>query len=300
MIILNENGRFERDGQPWRPVEFNCPVAEKCGWDALLRILAMRKARSPSVSPAMDPQRAGKRGGFTLIELLVVISILSILAALLMPALKRARHRAYDIICVNNARQIGLAINMYVADYEGYLPPWGCASDPGVWWNSDLAAPWYCQLDYRYLHQMPVIGGYWLVDPYQVASPIGKRGVWQCRRIERGFFGAYNWLTYSYNRYAAGFNYPGNFAVRYDSFKSPDRKVAVMCVSSVASQLITPIPTLGSNEFLNPYDPSIYQDWVGLHDGRSPVNWLDGHGSMIERAELYHNGNDYYFHPDYD
>ncbi len=61
--------------------------------------------------------------GFTLIELLVVVAIISILAALLLPALNQARHKARLATCTNNLRQIGMALRMYIEDWEGYMPP---------------------------------------------------------------------------------------------------------------------------------------------------------------------------------
>jgi prepilin-type N-terminal cleavage/methylation domain-containing protein len=63
-----------------------------------------------------------KSAGFTLTELLVVIAIIGILAALLLPALTRAKARAHNSACMNNLRQLGIATRLYSMDYGSRLP----------------------------------------------------------------------------------------------------------------------------------------------------------------------------------
>ena len=83
------------------------------------------------------------KNAFTLIELLVVIAIIAILAAMLMPALNKARARGRDSSCRSNLRQIGTAVSLYTGDNKDYYPALphfsSVKSDKGICWDAQIA-----------------------------------------------------------------------------------------------------------------------------------------------------------------
>ncbi|MBM4048846.1 MAG: prepilin-type N-terminal cleavage/methylation domain-containing protein [Planctomycetes bacterium] len=88
------------------------------------------------------------RRGFTLIELLVVIAIIAILAAMLLPALNRAREKARSAKCRANLGQWGQAMSLYVNDWGGFFPSYSnFSADDSAWtWSTPTdwqSGPWY-------------------------------------------------------------------------------------------------------------------------------------------------------------
>jgi len=85
-----------------------------------------------------------RRRAFTLIELLVVIAIIAILAAILFPVFAQARAKARQAACLSNTKQLGLALNMYVQDYDETLP----AETFDYNYVDDTKGIWYLILPY--------------------------------------------------------------------------------------------------------------------------------------------------------
>ena len=109
-----------------------------------------------------------RRKSFTLIELLIVVAIIAILAAMLLPALNKARQAAYATMCQNNASQISKGFIMYAGDYQDWMLPYNL--------NSAISGWVYPAYIYSYV-QGKLRGG---DNFFTVTDPIASHNVWWC------------------------------------------------------------------------------------------------------------------------
>ncbi len=119
------------------------------------------------------------RSAFTLIELLVVIAIIGILAAMLLPALNKAREKANAAACLSNMKQWGLAMGMYCDDFNDSMPYEGTSS--GIDAGFNLGA-WYNVLS-TYINS-PSLATLYDQTPPNIPVP-GKKSIFTCPSVKR-------------------------------------------------------------------------------------------------------------------
>ncbi|MCJ8328663.1 MAG: type II secretion system GspH family protein [Lentisphaeria bacterium] len=214
---------------------------------------------------------------FTLVELLVVIAIIAILASMLLPALSKAKEKAQRVLCLNNTRQLGMAINLYAESNDDYLTP--NQNQPGLGYAiEDIGYYWFSAL-----------GTMSPTDPITIIDqdPEDPNTVFSCPSNPLLYSSRY-FLNYGINSDLELTNPPVG---QYTPVKLRNlAEGTVLMTDAYKKHLASSTKNWPWETYFLPGDP----DWIGpgtptiapVHDNGINQLYLDGHSEYSGRYDL--------------
>ena len=163
-----------------------------------------QNAHQPRADMGFKSRNSLQHNDFTLIELLVVIAIIAILAAMLFPALSKAKGMAQGSVCINNLKQMGLAWFSYINDYNEFVPTAAPESNAG----SGTTRFWFCK---------DALGNYLNYSGKCTSSTVDKdwlKTVYKCPGNPKGILAPAALsatINYGYNNMETGLGNVGNW-----------------------------------------------------------------------------------------